>query len=79
MNRQETISLLKEIIAVCRSFYDAKAVSITNDKLSNTWELHVYCIPHPSEIDCIKKIVTKHGLEMITLNDMTIFRSIAKT
>jgi hypothetical protein len=79
MDRQETISLLKEIIAVCRSFYDAQAVSITRDKMSNTWELHVYCTPHPSEIDCIKQIVTKHGLEMITSNDMTIFRSITKT
>ena len=79
MNRQETISLLKEIIAICRSFYDAKAVSITHDKMSNNWELHVYCTPHSSEIDCLKQIVTKHGLELIISNDMTVFRSIVKT
>jgi len=78
MDRQETISLLKEIIAVCRSFYDAQAVSIVHNKMSNTWELHVYCTPHPSEIDCIKQIVAKHGLEMIISSDMTVFRSIAK-
>jgi hypothetical protein len=78
MNRQETISLLKEIIAICGSFKNAQAVSIVHDKARNTWELHVYCIPYPSEIECIKKIVTKYGLEMITSNDTTVFRSIAK-
>jgi hypothetical protein len=31
INRQETVSLLKEIIAVCGSFYDDRAVSIQND------------------------------------------------
>ncbi len=30
MNRQETVSLLKEMIAVCGSFYDARAVSVQN-------------------------------------------------
>jgi hypothetical protein len=79
MNRQETISLLKEIIAVCGSFYDAQAVSIVHDKTRNTWELHAYCTPHSSEIDCLKQIVAKHGLEMIISNDMTVFRSIVKT
>ena len=79
MNRQETISLLKEIIAICGSFYNAQAVSIVHDKVSNTWELHAYCTPLSSEIDCLKQIVTKNGLEMIISNDMTIFRSIVKT
>jgi hypothetical protein len=78
-NRQETISLLKEIIAICGSFCGAKAVSIVHDKKSNTWELHAYCTPHSSDIDCLKQIVTKHCLEMIISNDMTIFRSIVKT
>ena len=78
MDRQETISLLKEIIAICGSFQNAQAVSITHDKTRNTWELHVYCTPHPLEIDCIKQIATQHGLEMIISNDITIFRSIVK-
>jgi hypothetical protein len=78
MDRQGTISLLKEIIAICSSFYDAQAVSIVHKKTRSTWELHVYCIPHPSEIDCLKQIVTKHGLEMIISSDMTVFRSIEK-
>ena len=79
MNRQETISLLKEIIAICGSFQNAKAVSIVYDKTRNAWELHVYCTPYPSEIDCIKQIVINHGIEMINSNDMTVFRSIVNT
>ena len=78
MDRQEAISLLKEVIAICRSFYDAQAVSIAHKKTRSSWELHVYCRPHPSEMDCLKQIVTKHGLEMIISSDMTVFRSIAK-
>jgi len=39
MNRQETVSLLKEIITVCGSFYDARAVSIQNYENGDNWEL----------------------------------------
>ena len=75
MNRQETVSLLKEIIAVCGSFYDARAVSIQNDGKGDSWELHVYWVPNPSETECLKKILAQHILEMITINGHSIFRS----
>jgi hypothetical protein len=75
MNRQETVSLLKEIIAVCGSFYDARAVSILNDENGDNWELHVYWVPNPSEIECLEKIIAKHILEMVTINGRSVFRS----
>ena len=75
MNRQETVSLLKEIIVVCGSFYDARAVSIQNDGIGDSWELHVYWVPNPSETECLQKILAQHILEMITINGHSIFRS----
>jgi hypothetical protein len=75
MNRQETVSLLKEIIAVCGSFYDARAVSIQNDGNEDSWELHVYWVPNPSETECLQKILAHHNLEMITINEHSVFRS----
>jgi hypothetical protein len=75
MNRQETISLLKEIIVVCGSLYDARAVSIQNDENGDNWELRVYWVPNPSEIDCLEKILAKHILEMVTIIGCSVFRS----
>ena len=75
MNRQETVSLLKEIISICGSFYDAKAVSIQNGGNGDSWELHVYWVPNPSEIDCLEKIIDRHILEMVTVNGRSVFRS----
>jgi hypothetical protein len=75
MNRQETVALLKEIIAVCGSFYDALAVSIQNEGNEDNWELHVYWVPNPSEIECLQKILAQHILEMTTINGHTLFRS----
>jgi hypothetical protein len=75
MNRQETVSLLKEIIAVCGSFYDARAVSIQNDGNGDNWELHVYWVPNPPETEYLQKIFAQRSLEMITINGHSIFRS----
>ena len=74
MNRQEAVLLLKEMVAVCGTFQDAQAVSIEKNKKSNSWELHVNSIPHPSEVLCLEKIVASHGLEMVTVNGHLVFR-----
>jgi hypothetical protein len=76
MNRQEAVSILKEMIAICGAFHDARAVSIGRAKANDSWELQIYCVPHPSEIECIEKIATKHDLEMITSNEKILFRSL---
>ncbi len=67
--------LLKEIMAICESFHYAQAVSIVNDKKSGSWELRVHWVPDPSETERLEKIVAKHGLEMVTSNGRTVFRS----
>ena len=67
--------LLKEIMADCESFHTAKAFSVESNKANDNWELNLSWMPHPTENECLNKIVTKHGLEMLTSNERTIFRS----
>jgi hypothetical protein len=73
MKRQEAVLLLKEIMANCGSFYDAKMVSISQN-VKGDWELDVSWMPHPLEIDCLNKIVANHGVEMISSKERTVFR-----
>ena len=61
-------------MAICGSFQHAQAVSVERNKATDCWELYVSWIPHPSEIDCIEKIVAKYGSEMVTSNGRTVFR-----
>jgi hypothetical protein len=75
MDRQEAVSLLKELMTYCGSFHTAQAVSIHHNRLKDSWELHVRWIPYPLESECLKKITAKYGLEMITSNEKTVFRS----
>lgn len=75
MNRQEAVLLLKEIMTECESFHYAKVVSIEHGKGSDSWELRVFWVPHPSEIECLEKIVVKHSVEMVTSNGRSVFGS----
>ena len=75
MNRQEAILLLKEIWADCESFHCAQTVSIEHVEGSDSWELRVFWVPHPSEIECLEKIVAKHSIEMVTSKGRSVFGS----
>ena len=75
MNRQEAVLLLKEMATVCGSFNDAQSVAIEKDKKNDSYELQVNCVPHPSEVTCLEKIVASHGLKMVTLNGYLVFRT----
>lgn len=63
------------MIAVCGSFSDARAVSVKNCGNSDSWELHVYWVPNPSDIECLQKILAEHILEMVSINGRSVFRS----
>jgi hypothetical protein len=60
----------------CESFHTAQAVSIVHNKINDSWELNVSWMPHPTETECLKKIIEKHSLEMVTENGKTVFRSL---
>jgi hypothetical protein len=67
--------LIREIMAVCESFHDAQVVSIQNEKKSDSWELRVCWVPYASDIKRLEKIVANHGVEMVTFNGYSVFRS----
>ena len=68
INRQEMVSLLREIIAVCGSFNYARALSFQNSGNEDSCELHVYWVPTSSETECLQKLLVHHILEMMTIN-----------
>jgi len=67
--------ILKEIMAMCGSFYNAQTVSMGETRETIVGNLTSIC---PSSVrDCIfKKIVAGHSLEMVTSNGKTVFRSL---
>ena len=75
LNRQEAVLLLKELASICGSFYDALSVSIEKSKENTGWELRINCLPNPSEVECIEKILAKHSYEMVNVNGHCVFRS----
>jgi hypothetical protein len=74
MKRQDAVSLLKEITSKCESFQEVKSVSINHDTTSGNWELHVSWMPHPMDIECLKKIVASHSAEIQSSGEKTVFR-----
>jgi len=76
MNRQEAVSLLKQMVVVCKSFDDARSISIERNNVTDGWELHVNFIPSLTEIAILEKIVDEKSLEMVMFKGKMIFRSI---
>ena len=77
-DRQEAVSLLRELMNAFESFHIAQAVALEYNKANDSWELHVSWKPNPSDSNSLAKIVADHGLEMITTNGQTVFRSARK-
>ena len=77
MNREDAVSLLKEVMGACPSFCDAPAVSIMEER--GGWVLSVFWVPSASDGDCLGKIVARHGLEVAASKGRTVFRSSAKS
>ena len=76
VNREDAVSLLREIMGACPSFGAAPAVSIMEER--GGWALSVFWVPHALEGDCLEKIVAKRGLDVAASNGRTVFRSLMK-
>ena len=75
MNREDAVSLVREIMASCESFVTAQAVAITMDKETKSYILSVHWAPHPVESGCLDRILCKYGVEAVTTDGRTVFRS----
>jgi len=78
MKREDAVSLLRRVMVACPSFCAAPAVSIAKGKEKDGWELSVFWVPSASDGDCLEKIVAERGLEVVSLNGRTVFRSFPK-
>lgn len=76
MNREDAIAVLRKIMASCDSFSTAQAVTITQDKETQSWVLKVNWTPLTEENGCLDKILDAYNLEAITTNGRTVIRSL---
>ena len=74
LNREEAVSLLKEIMVTCISFRTAQVVSISKDKGKDGWVLSANWVPETAENECLSKITAERNLEVNTQNGCTVFR-----
>ena len=74
MDREEALSLLRELTRVFESLSNVPIVSITNDKETGKWELLVNWVPDDQEKTSLNTIAAKHGSEVGEEEGYTIFR-----
>jgi hypothetical protein len=75
MNRQEAVSLLREIMSSCESFKLAQAVSIKHDKGAQGYFLCVKWVPHVSERSCLESIRQRYNVEISESEGYTVFNT----
>ena len=74
MNRDEAVSLLREIMSACPSFVSASSVSLFQEE--DVWVLRVMWSPDAFDGGCLENIVAVHELEVVTSSDgWTTFKS----
>jgi hypothetical protein len=73
MRREETLSLLKELLIACRTMHYAPIVSLKKGLQPDSWELRVKWVSSDDEKDCFRSIILKNGLEATEADGYTIF------
>ena len=74
MNREEALSLLRELTRVFESLSSVPIVSVTNDKETGKWELLVNWVAGDQEKTSLNIIAAKHGSDVGEEEGYTIFR-----
>jgi hypothetical protein len=67
LNRQEAVSLLKEVYQACDSFGEQGVMLMppdSDDVLSHGYQLHIKAPLGNEHLECIKPIAQKYGLNM---------------
>jgi hypothetical protein len=74
VDREEALSLLRELTRVFDSLSTVPIVSITNDRESGNWELLVNWVAGDQEKASLKNIAAKHGSDVVEEEGYTVFR-----
>ena len=74
MNREEALSLLKELMIVCETLRFAPVVSLNRSDKTGRWEVRVKWVSDSTEKGCFDKVILERGLEATEAADgYTIF------
>ncbi len=73
MKREETLSLLKELLIVCHTMRDAPVVALKRGSQPDSWELRIKWVSSGNEKDCFQSIIVKNGLEATETDGYTVF------
>lgn len=73
MNREDAVSLLREIMAACESFSRAEAVTIVKGKDAESYVLRAKWVPHESEKHCLNDIKRRYDVEFSDVDGYTVF------
>ena len=74
MDREEALSLLRELARVFESLSGVPIVSITNDKKTGNWELLVNWVAEDQEKAPLKSIAAKYDSKVIVEDGYAVFR-----
>ncbi len=74
MDREEALSLLRELTRVFESLSSVPIVSITNDKESGNWELLVNWVAGDQEKASLNRIAAKYDSKVVEEEGYTVFR-----
>ena len=77
VNRQEAISVLREVLKECSDFISMDFVSITDSSAqirmkSTGYEIYIKCVPSDGLKQCLMPILEKHQVQMAELKDAII-------
>ena len=71
MSREETVSLLVELVSVCQSFLQATIVSLMRDGNSGKWGLSAKWIARGEEKECLNRVAQERGYDVAEINGYT--------
>lgn len=75
MKRIDTLLLLKEITASCKSSPRLEGAVVTEHKNEGDWMLSITWIPDRFDKECLNQIASKHNLKVTSEEGHVIFRS----
>lgn len=75
MSREEAVSLLTELVSVCRTFLQAPVVYLTKD-VSGKWGLNVKWATKGQEKECLERLARQHGYSVAETGDFTIIQKL---
>ncbi|HKZ87663.1 MAG TPA: hypothetical protein VJ066_00730 [Candidatus Bathyarchaeia archaeon] len=74
MDREETLSLMRELMVVFESLGAVPVVSMVKGKNLVSWELRINWVAGKSEKVCLNSIADKHGFKATEEKGYTLFR-----